>query len=412
MNPPADNANTATAATTPAPQAGPLSPRLVLGWGAFLACSWTWCIGMFLPALLVRDFGWWGYWAFFIPNVLGAAAMGWILRPGLSQRILAHHARAVRAFSFITRAFQAFFLAWLCFAVAPHGQPELGLTVLAFAVGLLVLIRPYSASDGRIALTSIAVWVISVLCGIFLLNLSFSGKLTAGPNTVQAVLTAPQTLYLAPVCIFGFLLCPYLDASFHHAAQRAQAAHPAGARAAFTVGFGVLFAAMIGLTAVYLPFFNQPANVHQPRLAITAIPLALLVHIALQIGFTIAAHKAAPTPDGTVADRRGVTPELAGIALALLAVSAPNLPLGGGEFIYRGFMACYGLFFPAYVWIVMTPLGRTAQRRPLLVWALACTIALPFYWQGFIGMYTFWLLPGVAILLAAKLLALPRRAAA
>ena len=26
-----------------------------IGWGAYLACSWTWCIGMFLPVLLIRD---------------------------------------------------------------------------------------------------------------------------------------------------------------------------------------------------------------------------------------------------------------------------------------------------------------------------------------------------------------------
>ena len=28
-----------------------------LGWAVFLATSWTWCIGMYLPVLLVRDFG-------------------------------------------------------------------------------------------------------------------------------------------------------------------------------------------------------------------------------------------------------------------------------------------------------------------------------------------------------------------
>ena len=52
----------------------------VPGWAAYLACSWTWCIGMFLPVLLVRDYGVWGWIVFAVPNVLGAAAMGWVLR--------------------------------------------------------------------------------------------------------------------------------------------------------------------------------------------------------------------------------------------------------------------------------------------------------------------------------------------
>lgn len=51
----------------------------VLGWAAYLACSWTWCIGMFLPVLLVRDYGVWGFVVFAVPNVVGAGAMGWVL---------------------------------------------------------------------------------------------------------------------------------------------------------------------------------------------------------------------------------------------------------------------------------------------------------------------------------------------
>ncbi|MDB5302268.1 MAG: hypothetical protein JWO87_3931, partial [Phycisphaerales bacterium] len=50
------------------------SRLFALGWGAFLACSWTWCIGMFLPVLLVRDFGEMGWLVFAAPNVVGAAA--------------------------------------------------------------------------------------------------------------------------------------------------------------------------------------------------------------------------------------------------------------------------------------------------------------------------------------------------
>jgi hypothetical protein len=48
-----------------------------LGWANYLGMSWTWCIGMFLPVLLVRDYGIGAWWIFAIPNVVGAAAMGW-----------------------------------------------------------------------------------------------------------------------------------------------------------------------------------------------------------------------------------------------------------------------------------------------------------------------------------------------
>ena len=51
----------------------------VLGWAAYLACSWTWCIGMFLPVLLVRELGTLGFVIFAVPNVVGAAMMGTIL---------------------------------------------------------------------------------------------------------------------------------------------------------------------------------------------------------------------------------------------------------------------------------------------------------------------------------------------
>ena len=40
-------------------------------WAFFLACSWTWCVGMFLPVLLVRNWGIWGWVVFAVPNVIG-----------------------------------------------------------------------------------------------------------------------------------------------------------------------------------------------------------------------------------------------------------------------------------------------------------------------------------------------------
>src|SRR5580692_678947 len=93
---------------------GHSSRKFALGWAAFVACSWTWCIGMYLPVLLIRDFGPAGWFVFAIPNVIGAAAMGWVLnRPDAAANLSRHHWHAAVAFSVVTILFHAFFVGWL-----------------------------------------------------------------------------------------------------------------------------------------------------------------------------------------------------------------------------------------------------------------------------------------------------------
>ena len=86
----------------------------ILAWAVYLGTSWTWCIGMFLPVILVREMGLWGWIVFAIPNVVGAAAMGWVLRTAdASERLVRDHRPACIAFSAVTVAFHVFFLGWL-----------------------------------------------------------------------------------------------------------------------------------------------------------------------------------------------------------------------------------------------------------------------------------------------------------
>ncbi len=82
---------------------------------------------MFLPALLLRDYGWWGFVVFAVPNVVGAAAMGWVLRPGASEAILARHRPMCEAFSLATIAFQAYFIFGLAFRASggPNSIPPI-----------------------------------------------------------------------------------------------------------------------------------------------------------------------------------------------------------------------------------------------------------------------------------------------
>ncbi|MDB5325177.1 MAG: hypothetical protein JWM57_746, partial [Phycisphaerales bacterium] len=83
-------------------------------WAAYLGASWTWCIGMFLPVLLIRDYGPWAWVIFALPNVIGAGAMGWVMRSReMSHDYTIRHASACRLFSFVTIAFQLFFALWM-----------------------------------------------------------------------------------------------------------------------------------------------------------------------------------------------------------------------------------------------------------------------------------------------------------
>src|SRR5438445_473687 len=84
-----------------------------LGWAAFLGVSWTWCIGMFLPVILLREFGLGGWVVFAVPNVIGAAAMGWVIRDRASSRRMIHeHRLACLVFSLVTILFQLYFAMW------------------------------------------------------------------------------------------------------------------------------------------------------------------------------------------------------------------------------------------------------------------------------------------------------------
>ncbi len=74
------------------------------------------------------------------------------------------------------------------------------------------------------------------------------------------------------------------------------------------------------------------------------------------------------------------------------------------EVVYRGFMAFYGLVFPAYVWICMIPNAGWAlgnRGRGGTAGSCGCSAAggscwpRPCYWMGFIEHEEAWLVPGL-----------------
>src|SRR4051812_39516970 len=117
-----------------------------LGWAAFLAVSWTWCIGMYLPVLMVRDFGVWAWVVFAVPNVIGAAAMAWTLSsPEASARLVEAHRTACRWFSWITITFQLFFAAWFVRKISPIGG---GLAITAAVAAVLYVLGVWRGDRG------------------------------------------------------------------------------------------------------------------------------------------------------------------------------------------------------------------------------------------------------------------------
>jgi hypothetical protein len=391
---------TTSDATPAAEKVTDVAPSHWLGWAVFLGVSWTWCIGMFLPVILVRDYGFWAWLVFAVPNVLGAAAMGWVLRSGQgSIEISSIHEPACRIFSAVTIAFHLFFVVAV---IAPLGssitskdqtmETLLG-AVLTIATLMYVYMTRRGGGDRVLAWGTLAISLVAM----FYVTLEVSDIARVNPEKMHplGMRIHQDLLWLTPVCIFGFLGCPYLDLTFHRARQFANAP-----KKAFGMGFGAVFFTMILFTLVYARAFASNS--------VTGwIAIFLVVHLAVQSAYTIAAH-------ARELRYRGEAYAILAAGLALLAWLAywflPDTRLVGrlyaGEIIYRIFMGFYGLLFPTYVWLIMLPgKGHAAPTtRNLVVFSAAVIAALPMFWMGFVAQKMIWLAPGLTLVLLARLL--------
>ena len=371
-------------------------------WAIFLGCSWTWCIGMFLPVLLVRELGLIGWIVFAIPNVIGAAAMGFVLRSlDSSRRIVEAHGPACRAFSGVTIAFHVFFVLW--FVPRLVGLPA---AAAAFAlVGIYLLMTLHRARADFLA----GAIVLLLSLGMFALFV------TRGPVRIPLTGSHPtvDAAFLAPACLLGFALCPYLDLTFHRA--REALTDPKSARIAFSLGFGVVFFSMIVFSLCYAAALSPLVAPDWRQHLRPAFGWIIAVHMILQAAFTLAIHAR------SLAEARirpgGIFTLLILAQLAIFAaLAAPLLPwwfdLDPGELVYRLFMSFYGLVFPAYVWICMLS-GRgglrAASARALI---LALAASAPCFWLGFIADRMIWLVPGVLAVVLARFLVPANRSTA
>jgi len=393
----------------------------VFGWSAYLACSWTWCIGMFLPVLLVRDYGMWGFVVFAVPNVIGAAAVGWIIKsPEHSRRLTETHAGAMRWFSYVTIAFHAF---WLT-ALGPVLLVRLGLlgpntpsALVVAVVGAVVIVASLLPAT-RISAWRVALSVFAVsACAILVCN--WRNPHPSEISDLESTLhTSFGVIPVALSCALGFLLCPHLDATLHFAARESGELR----RLNFGVGFGAIFVLLILFTLEYAGLFVTGLPTTRGYAGELIRPYqwvlgAVTVHMLVQAWFTTSRHVQIHAGRGRHA---AIAAVLIGFATSVAALFLRNTSEPADwstpELIYRLFLSFYGLVFPAYVWICMIPTrdrhAGTAGPRgrlKLRVTAVAIVLAAPMFWMGFIARHEIWLIPGLAVVLLARLLVLTPR---
>lgn len=365
--------------------------RVVL-WGSLLACSWTWCIGMYLPVLLIRDYGPLSYLLFILPNVIGASFMGIrLFKDGASAAYVSAHHTACRAFSVVTMGFQVFFALWLL--------NTYGGTIAERVAGFALFLAPYmlmNPSRANVALTAgAAVAVYSIATTLFATSLGA----TPPPPHSRVTFDAAGLSGLGLVCALGFLACPQLDLTFHAVRQRLAGAP---GNAAFAIGLGAIFPLLVLAT-----FFYAPAILHHPsgQSAMPGLaPKFVLAHMLLQLGLTTGLHAWALRREASVRGEVLVTAALA-LGAVLWVIPMPSYArLSGEELVYRGVMVFYGLIFPAYILTCARPLTQDQHapgRRSLLLCGLTIAAAVPFFWLGFIERRSGWLIVGVGIVAAA-----------
>jgi hypothetical protein len=402
---------------TPPPMHGPLAAIM---WAFFLGCSWTWVIGMFFPVLLVRDYGVWGWVAFALPNVLGAAAMGWVLKDAeVSRGLVERHGPACRWFSLVTVAYQLYLIGALA---GPMGLTVAGLV----ALGVLVFGRGENLRD-----TYAAVLIFAVSVGLFI-SAQTTGELWTrlDPTLFMGRLTRLDLYLFVPAAVFGFALCPYLDLTFHRARQ---ATTPGTGRAAFTIGFGVVFFSMIVFSLGYAGGLANASGHIGYDLAPMLWPV-LLVQLVVQGGFTMAVHiRSLMGRGGGQGEVRGQVRGGRG-EFGLFVTLALGLMLGLGALLmdgepgpwirwdfvtsvtelgYRGFLMLYGTVFPAYVFLCMIPTYRqVSHKAKIYVFAVAATLSYPLACVAFIANRSIWVLAIFAVIVGARCVVelLPRKA--
>jgi hypothetical protein len=351
---------------------------------------------MYLPFIMLRLWGWPGFLAFMVPNVLGCAAFGFVLDRDRSRALVERLGWTCALFSAITVAYQAWFAGWAAqaFVVADPAMR----TVVATGVPIALLVAGLALAARGDAFWRTAGTVATIASPLVLL---LPGGLAAGAShaTIEPLLGRMPLAFALPTIVAGFLASPFFDLTFHRAVQ--QAPQP---RVAFAT-FGLTFAAMLMMIAT---FFDAATGA--PR-----IGPAIVALWALQLLFTVAVHLRellAAAPSIRIAGRPVAALVAAAVLLATPAFTftlGPSLPEGHaplaggattallpGEPLYMTFLGAYGLLFPVLLMLDARGAPRTATLGVL-------ALGLPCYLLGAVDFLTMLMpVPVVVALLAGR----------
>lgn len=330
-------------------------PRFMrdLGWGLFCASSWTWCIGTFLPFLMLRLHGWPGFWLFLVPNVLGCTLFGWWFTPQSSRAFCARHQKLMAAFSAVTAAYQVAFLAWMLPAAAgfvdePGCVTGPGMmTALALGLATVATLGTWWRKD--------AAWI-AVACAATIGSIVMLWQVPVSPMgewPSEGTLPRRDLLLAAPVIIAGFLACPALDLTFHRARQ--SVASPR-AFAVFGIAFGLT------IVGVAMQWDGTAAAPGAAMLCVWCVqlPFTALAHvreldgIVRRGGLDVRSERgpelflAGPRVGDSLLRALVMVGVIAAIGISMQAL-APESPFAWyfpGETGYLRWLAMYGVVFP------------------------------------------------------------------
>lgn len=344
----------------------------------YLASSWLWCIGAFLPVLLLRDYGWVTLAGFTLANVIGAAAFGWVITHKMQPVFLAAHKPFLKLFSHVTIAFQLFFIAWLSALVGPW-----------LLLAMLVLVVFFYRSERVIGEVAVGLFLVSmILFGIYFANAPPLVKLSVQPGWWHTLLPL----------ILGFALSPYLDLTFHRALTKSP-----NPRLSFTLGFGVFFLSLLVFVFVYSEELRGMAAGGSIDLRVLWPVVAFMV---MQTAFTVAVHLREVQRYQPVSMLSLVWPYgfyllvLFATLYIMVSMTVPWLELPVTEVLYKGFLLFYGLVFPLYLllgknrhyfWgaLVLTvfpySLGFLLGTGALVLLSLSMAIVVAFVLVYFVG---------------------------
>lgn len=374
---------------------------------------------MYLPFIMFRLWGWTGFLAFMVPNVIGCAGFGFVLDRDRSRALVERLGWTCSLFSAITIAYQAWFAGWAAQAFVVADPAMRTVVATGIPIALLVLGLALAArGDAFWRTAGTAVTIASPL--VLLLPGGFAaggGALAAGGDaavaanaagaagadapaaTFEPLLGRMPLAFALPTIVAGFLASPFFDLTFHRAVQ--QAPQP---RVAFAA-FGLTFAAMLMMIAT---FFDAATGA--PR-----IGPAIVALWALQLLFTVAVHLRellAAAPSIRIAGRPVAALVAAAVLLATPAFTftlGPSLPEGHaplaggattallpGEPLYMTFLGAYGLLFPVHLILESRGAPRTATLGVL-------ALGLPCYLLGAVDFLTMLMpVPVVVALLAGR----------